>query len=200
MIKVGLTGGIGSGKSTVARLLADRGALIVDADALARDAVAPGSEGLQRVVQRFGPTVLARDGSLDRARLAALVFTDDAARRDLEGIVHPYVRARTAELVAAAPPGTVVVNDVPLLVEKQLQGGFDLVVVVDVDPAVQQARLRDRGMSEGDIGARIASQASREQRLAVADEVLDNNGDLAALERQVETLWSRLLAAAGEST
>jgi dephospho-CoA kinase len=193
VIRVGLTGGIGSGKSEVARLLAGHGAVVVDADALAREAVAPGTPGLRAVVAEFGPEVLAADGSLDRARLGRLVFADDERRAALEAIVHPYVGRRSAELMAAAAPDAVVVYDVPLLVEKQLQDGYDLVVVVEASDDVRLRRLAGtRGTSPEDVRARMAAQASREERLAVADYVVDNDGDLRQLAGRVATLWDLL--------
>lgn len=193
MLRVGLTGGIGSGKSTVSRLLAERGALVIDADVLAREAVAPGTPGLARVVAEFGPAVLGPDGALDRGALGRLVFDDPERRRVLEGIVHPLVRARAAELAAAAPPGTVVVEDVPLLVETGAAGRYDLVVVVDLPEDLQVARLAaERGMAEADARARIAAQASREQRRAVADVVLDNSGTPEELVAHVDRLWAEL--------
>lgn len=193
MIKVGLTGGIGSGKSEVARLLAEHGAVVVDADALAREALAPGSPGSAAVVEEFGPEVLAADGSIDRARLGRLVFADDDRRTALEAIVHPYVGRRSAELMAAAPADAVVVYDVPLLVEKGLQDGFEVVVVVDAADETRLRRLVDvRGMPEQDARERMAAQASREARLAVADHVLSNDGDLAQLAEQVSRLWAEL--------
>ena len=196
MITVGLTGGIGSGKSEVARLLAEHGAVVIDSDALAREAVAPGTPGLEQVVEEFGDGVLAPDGSLDRAKLGAIVFGDDDRRRALEAIVHPYVRRRSAELVAAAAEDAVVVNDVPLLAEKQLQDGFDVVVVVDVSAETQVRRLTAvRGMTEQDVRARVAAQAGREERLALADHVIDNDTDdpdRTELRRQVDELWLRL--------
>jgi len=197
VIRVGLTGGIGSGKSEVARLLAARGAVVVDADALAREAVAPGSPGLAAVVEEFGPGVLTPDGSLDRAALGRTVFAHSDRREALEQIVHPYVARRSAELIAAAPPDAVVVYDVPLLVEKGLAAGFDLVVVVLAEAEERVRRVSAaRGLPAADVRARIATQATDEQRRAVADVVLDNDGDLAALERQVDALWADLRARA----
>jgi dephospho-CoA kinase len=190
---VGLTGGIGSGKSLAAELLAAHGATIVDADVLAREVVAPGTPGLAAVGDRFGEAVLHPDGSLDRAALGAIAFGDPAARRDLEAIIHPLVRERAAELTAAAPPGAVVVQVIPLLVETGQQGNFDLVVVVDVDPAVQLSRITQRdGLSEPEAQARIRAQAGREARLAAADLVLANNGTPVELSAAVDRLWEVL--------
>ena len=198
MITVGLTGGIGSGKSEVARLLAEHGAVVVDADALAREAVEPGTPGLAAVVAEFGTEVLAEDGRLDRARLGGIVFADPARRAALEAIVHPYVGRRSAELMAAAPPDAVVVYDVPLLVEKSLQGHYDVVVVVDVDEETQIRRLlAAREMTEAEVRARITAQASRAERLAVADVVVDNEGDLDSLRARVAEVWKELRARAG---
>ena len=192
-LRIGLTGGIASGKSTVARLLAERGALVIDADQLARDVVAPGTPGLAAVVARFGDGVLRPDGSLDRPALGRIVFADPRARADLEAIVHPAVRARSAELAAAAPAGSVVVQMIPLLVETGQQDAFDLVVVVDVEPAEQLARLRDRDQLDEDAArARVNAQADRDQRLAAADVVLPNDGTPADLERAVARLWQQL--------
>lgn len=191
-LAVGLTGGIASGKSTVARLLASYGAILIDSDVLAREVVAPGTPGLSEVVEAFGPSVLAADGSLDRAKLGALVFNDTAARRRLESIIHPRVRARAAEIQAAAPVDAVVVQDIPLLVETGQAPRFDAVVVVDAPEEVQLARLAERGLSASDAKARIAAQATREQRRAVATHVIDNSGDLESLERQVRAVWAQL--------
>ncbi|GAB2570812.1 dephospho-CoA kinase [Microlunatus antarcticus] len=194
--RIGLTGGIASGKSTVATLLEERGALVVDADVLAREVVEPGTPGLAAVVDRFGPTVLTPDGRLDRAALGRLVFSGDAAgsaRRDLEAVVHPAVRARAAELEAGAQPGQAVVHVIPLLVETGQADAFDLVVVVDVPEDVQRARLLARGgLAEAEADARIAAQATRAARLAAADVVLDNAGDRDDLVRHVEELWARI--------
>lgn len=198
-LQVGLTGGIGSGKSEVARLLAAQGAVVVDSDVLAREAVAPGTSGLAAVVDEFGAGVLAPDGSLDRPALGRLVFADAARRAALESIVHPYVRRRSAEIAHAAPPGAVVVHDVPLLVEQDLQPLYDLVVVVDVAEDTQVRRLvGQRGMPEADARARVAAQASRDRRLAAADLVVANDGDLDALRDRVADLWAELARRAGE--
>jgi dephospho-CoA kinase len=193
VVEVGLTGGIGSGKSEVTRLLASYGAIIIDADVLAREVVGPGTPGLARVVEEFGADILRPDGSLDRDRLAELVFGDEEARRRLNAIVHPLVGRRTAELKAAAADDAVLVHDVPLLVEAGLTALYDLVVVVDAPPEVQLRRLVSlRGMTEPAARARIAAQASREQRLAAADVVIDNSGTLEELEAQVRELWEEL--------
>ncbi|WP_369137769.1 dephospho-CoA kinase [Modestobacter versicolor] len=189
MLRIGLTGGIGSGKSTVAALLAERGALVVDADRIAREVVEPGTPGLAAVVAEFGDSVLTAEGALDRPALASVVFGDPAARARLDAVVHPLVRARAAELVAAAPADAVVVQDVPLLVETGQAGSYDLVLVVETEPATRVARLVDRGLSADDARARIASQATDEQRRAVADVVLRNDGDRAALATAVERFW-----------
>ena len=192
ILRVGLTGGIASGKSTVADELARRGALVIDADRLAREAVEPGTAELDAVAARFPGTVV--DGRLERAALAAIVFADPQARRDLEGIVHPAVRRRAAELEHAAPPGSVVVHVIPLLVETGQQEDFDLVVVVDADPDTQLSRLLARdGMTQSEAQARMAAQASRERRLAAADVVIDNSGSVTQLKDQIGDLWSVLL-------
>ncbi|MBO0841007.1 MAG: dephospho-CoA kinase [Sciscionella sp.] len=189
MLKVGLTGGIGAGKSTVASRLAEHGAVVVDADVLAREVVAPGTEGLADVAAAFGTEVLAADGSLDRKALAELVFADDRKRLRLNQIVHPRVAARTAELIEAAPADAVVVHDVPLLVENGLAPAYHLVVVVSADAEVRVARLVDRGLAEADARARIASQATDAQRAEVADVWLANSGDRAGLLSTVDSLW-----------
>ena len=191
MLLVGLTGGIGSGKSTVARALADRGALVVDADRIAREVVEPGTPGYDAVVSRFGPGVLGPDGSLDRGALARMVFADESARADLNGIVHPLVAAETRRRVAAAPPGSAVVIDVPLLVEAA-RSGYDLVVVVEAPEDVRLARLVGRGVAADDARRRMSVQASDEERRKVADFVLDNSGSEADLEAQVEALWAEV--------
>lgn len=196
MLRVGLTGGIGSGKSEVARALAGHGAIVVDADVVAREVVAPGTPGLAEVVRAFGSDVLAPDGSLDRPRLGEVVFGDADARRRLEAIVHPLVRARRAEMVAAAPSDAVVVEDVPLLVETGLAADYDVVVVVDAPDEVRLERLEARGTPREDAERRIAAQASRADRLAAADVVIDNAGSLDRLRRQVDGLWAELRARA----
>lgn len=191
MIHIGLTGGIASGKSAVADLLAERGAIIVDSDVLAREVVAAGTPGFAAVVARFGSRVVADDGELDRAALGNVVFGDAQARAALEAIIHPAVRARASELVAAAPPRAVVVEVIPLLVEVGLVDLFDLVVVVDLDPELQRERLQRRnGLSLEDAQARIAAQTSRERRLTHADVVIDNTADLARLRARVDDFWT----------
>jgi dephospho-CoA kinase len=196
MLTVGLTGGIGSGKSAAASRLAALGAVVVDSDVIARAVVAPGTEGLQAIVDEFGQDVLAADGSLDRERLGRLVFADPEARERLNAIVHPLVRTETATQFAAAEKrdaDAVVVNDVPLLVEGGLQNLYEVVVVVDVPLETQVERLTaSRGMSESDARARIAAQASREQRLAAANHVIDNRGDLDDLDHEVARVWEHL--------
>jgi dephospho-CoA kinase len=200
MLMVGLTGGIGAGKSAVATRLAELGAVVIDADQLARAVVAPGTEGLAEVVATFGAGVLDADGALDRPALGRLVFGDEEARRRLESIIHPRVRARTAELAGSAAPDAIVVNDVPLLVESGLAGGFDVVIVVLADETERVKRLaRDRGMSEAEARSRMAAQASDEQRRAVADVVLTNDGTLEQLREQVDALWYDRLLPANES-
>ena len=191
MLRVGLSGGIGSGKSTVARALARRGAVVIDADAIAREVVEPGEPGLAAVVSRFGPEVLAADGRLDRPKLAALVFHDAEARVDLNAIVHPLVAAESARRMAAAPPDAVVVLDVPLLVEAA-RSGYDVVVIVEAPEDVRLRRLVGRGMAEDDARRRMAAQASDADRRKVADIVVDNSGSEADLEAQIDSLWGRL--------
>ncbi|MCX4412996.1 dephospho-CoA kinase [[Kitasatospora] papulosa] len=200
MLKVGLTGGIGAGKSEVSRLLARYGAVVIDADRIAREVVEPGTSGLTAVVEAFGPGILTQDGSLNRPALGSIVFSDPARLATLNNIVHPLVGARSAELERAAAAGAVVVHDVPLLTENGLAPLYDLVVVVDAKPATQLDRLvRLRGMTESDARARMDAQATREQRLAVADLVIDNDGPLEDLESQVRTVWSDLAARAAAS-
>jgi dephospho-CoA kinase len=198
---VGLTGGIGAGKSAVARRLAERGAVIIDADQLVREVVAPGTDGLKEVVAAFGDSVLGPDGGLDRAAMGRLIFGDDGKRRTLEGIIHPRVRARTAELIEAAPHGAVVVNDVPLLVEAGLARGYQIVIVVEAPPETRIARLvGDRGMSEEEARARIAAQASDEQRRTFADVLIINDGSLADLHAKVDAAWDAIVKRAAENS
>jgi dephospho-CoA kinase len=198
MLKVGLTGGIGAGKSEVSRLLASYGAVVVDADRIAREVVEPGTPGLDAVVAAFGEGILAADGTLDRPALGAIVFADAEKLKMLNAIVHPLVGARSAELERAADEDAVIVHDVPLLTENGLAELYHLVVVVDASPETQLDRLvRLRGTTEADARARMAAQATREQRLAVADLVIDNDGPLTALEPQVRKVWRELKDRAG---
>ncbi|MEU6823134.1 dephospho-CoA kinase [Streptomyces atriruber] len=193
MLKVGLTGGIGAGKSEVSRLLVAAGAVLIDADKIAREVVEPGTPGLAAVVEAFGREVLAPDGSLDRPKLGAVVFADAEKLAALNAIVHPLVGARSAELEQAASGDAVVVHDVPLLAENGLAPLYDLVVVVDARPETQLDRLvRLRGMSEEDARARMAAQATREKRLEIADIVIDNDGPLEGLSGRVGEVWAEL--------
>ncbi|WP_097963509.1 dephospho-CoA kinase [Streptomyces sp. or20] len=193
MLKVGLTGGIGAGKSEVSRLLVKYGAVLIDSDRIAREVVEPGTPGLAAVVEEFGPGVLTAEGTLDRPALGALVFADAGRLAALNAIVHPLVGARAAELERAAPEDAVVVHDVPLLTENGLAPLYDLVVVVDATAETQLDRLVTlRGMTESDARARMAAQATRDRRRAVADLIVDNDGPLEALEPQVRTVWDEL--------
>lgn len=191
-VRIGLTGGIGSGKSTVAARFAELGAVVIDSDLIAREVVAVGTAGLERVVRHFGAGALAADGMLDRPKLGAVVFADPAALADLNAIVHPLVRERSDELVAAAGEGAVLVHDVPLLVESGMAAAFDAVVVVQAPLSVRLERLERRGMAADVAQARIAAQASDEQRQAAATVVLDNSGSVADLRAQVDVVWPRL--------
>jgi dephospho-CoA kinase len=198
MQRIGLTGGIAAGKSVAADRLAERGAVLIDHDVLAREAVAVGSPGLAAIVEDFGPAVLAADGSLDRPALGTVVFGDPDARARLNAIVHPVIHRRAAEREAAAAavdPDVVVVHDIPLLVETGGRDRFHLVVLVHTPAVLRVERLvRTRGMSRRDAEARIAAQATDEERLAAADIVLDGGGDPDGLRDQVDTLWERLAA------
>ncbi|MFD3585177.1 dephospho-CoA kinase [Streptomyces sp. NPDC058683] len=194
MLKVGLTGGIGAGKSEVSRLLVGHGAVLVDADRIAREVVEPGTPGLAAVAEAFGPDVLAADGTLDRPKLGSIVFADPEKLAVLNSIVHPLVGARSRELENAAAADAVVINDVPLLAENGLAAFYDVVVVVDVAPETQLDRLtRLRGMAEEDARARMAAQATREKRLEIADIVIDNDVPLEALEQRVTEVWADLV-------
>ncbi|WP_432162926.1 dephospho-CoA kinase [Streptomyces tendae] len=194
MLKVGLTGGIGAGKSEVSRLLVEHGAVLIDADRIAREVVAPGTPGLAAVVAAFGEDVLAEDGTLDRLKLGSIVFADPDRLAVLNGIVHPLVGERSRALEEAAAEDAVVVHDVPLLTENGLAPLYDLVVVVDADPATQLDRLvRLRGMTEQDARARMAAQATREQRREIADVVVDNDVPLDELRRRVKEVWDELV-------
>jgi dephospho-CoA kinase len=193
-VRVGLTGGVASGKSTVSAILDELGAVVIDADRLAREVVAKGTPGLRQVVAAFGPEVLTPDGELDRARVGALVFADEDERRVLEGIVHPLVFERIVELEQAAPEGALVVHDIPLLAESGRADTFDAVVVVDAPRELQVERMvRDRGWTVADAEARIAAQATREDRLALATHVIENTGTLEDLRRRVEEVHQQLV-------
>lgn len=197
MYQIGLTGGIASGKSVVAARLAEHGAIVTDADRLAREVVEAGTPGLAAIVERFGPSVIAGDGSLDRPALGAIVFADAEARRALNDITHPAIAKRRAELVrdaVARDPHAVIVNDIPLLVETIPAGaptGFDLVVVVSATPETRIARMTElRGLSRAEAERRIAAQATEEQRRAIADVVIDSNGSLEETLAQADRLWA----------
>jgi dephospho-CoA kinase len=200
---VALTGGIAAGKSTVARMFADCGATIVDADGLAREAVAVGSQGLAAVVREFGPQVLTPDGALDRPALGKLVFDDESARRRLEAIVHPEVARLSAEAFATAAqqnPGGLIIYDVPLLVEAGRKAEFDAVVVVEASDIERMNRLRnERGMTEGEAASRLAAQATNEQRRAIADFVVSTENSLDETRHEVESVYGKLLASSARS-
>jgi dephospho-CoA kinase len=192
-MRVGLTGGIASGKSTVAQLLVDLGAVLIDGDALAREVVARGTPGLAQVVEEFGSEFLTAEGDLDRAELGRIVFADEAARRRLEAITHPLIFERYAELEAAAAPGALVVHDIPLLAESGRADTFDEVIVVDAPPELQVERMmRDRGWTREEAESRIAAQASREDRLAIATIVIENTGSLDDLRAEVRAVHDDL--------
>ena len=195
-MRVGLTGGVASGKSTVSAILAELGAIVVDADQLAREVVAPGTDGLAEVVAAFGDEVLTADGALDRPAMGAIVFGDEAKRRSLEAIIHPRVRARGRALEAEAPEGSVVVHDIPLLAETGQAQNFDAVIVVDVPTEVQVRRMVElRGMTRAEAEARVAAQAPREKRLAIATHVIDNTGTLEDLRRRVAEVFEDVVSA-----
>ncbi|WP_085066481.1 dephospho-CoA kinase [Catenuloplanes japonicus] len=199
MLSVGLTGGIGAGKSAISARLAALGAIVIDSDLLAREAVGPGTDGLAELVALFGDRILLPDGTLDRAALGTIVFADADARRSMEHVIHPRVRARSAELADAAPDDAIVVHDVPLLVESGLAPLYQLVVVVEAPEAVRIARLtRDRGLTEEAARARFAAQATDAQRRAVADVVISNAGTREELTAAVDALWDRLREAAAD--
>lgn len=194
-MRVGLTGGIASGKSTVSSILRELGAVVIDADLLAREVVARGTPGLAAVVEAFGPEILTPDGELDRPKMGALVFGDEAQRRRLEAIVHPLVFERYAELEAAAPADGIVVHDIPLLVESGRAAEFDVVIVVDAPAELQVERMvRDRGWTEEEARSRIAAQATRDERRAVATYVIDNTGTHEDLRAQVTEVFAELSA------
>lgn len=192
---VAVTGGIGAGKSTVSRIMRELGAIVIDSDRLARKVVEPGTAGLAAVITEFGPQVVGEDGTLDRAALAERVFASrdaDAARGRLEDIIHPLVRAEFRRMVCQAPPGSTVVNDIPILRSRAAAAQFDAVVAVVADEPVRVARLIERGLDEADARARIAAQISDDERVEFADHVIHNNGDEAELRARVEQLWREL--------
>lgn len=192
-MRIGLTGGIASGKSAASAILADFGARIIDYDLLAREAVQPGTPGLAAIAERFGPSVIDTDGRLDRPALGAIVFTDEQARRDLEAITHPAIRALALRRDQEAPDDAIVVHDHPLLVEMGTAVPCDVVIVIDVPVETQVERLaRDRGMTPADARARIAAQTSREERSAVADVVIDNTGTLDDLRLRLREVWDHI--------
>ena len=198
MLLVGLTGGIGAGKSTVAELLTERGAIIIDGDLIARQVVERGQPALAAIVERFGPGMLAPDGTLDRPALAAVAFADEESRKALEAITHPAIGAEFVRLMSEAPPDGVVVNDVPLLVESKMaeSRGYEVVIVVEAPRELRLDRLVDRGLERADAEARMAAQATDEERREVATHLLDNSRGLLSLTAQVDTLWSDLAARA----
>ena len=192
-MRVGLTGGIASGKSTVSRTLSELGAVVIDADAIVREVQAKGSPGLEAIVDAFGPEILSPEGDLDRPRLGNIVFADPGKLTVLNAIVHPLVRARSQELEEGAPEGALVVHDIPLLAESGMAETFDAVIVVDAPEELQVERMiRDRGMTESDARARIALQATRDQRNAIATHLIENTGSLEDLRHQVTEVFERL--------
>jgi dephospho-CoA kinase len=195
---IGLTGGIGSGKSTVAALLAAKGAVVIDADVIARQVVEPGSPVLDALAERFGPDIVGADGHLDRARLAERAFVSDESRRELDAITHPAIGKEFLRQVAEAPEGAVVVHDVPLLVESKNPANYRGVIVVEAPRELRLARLDARGIAVEDAERRMAQQATDEERRAIATWLLDNSGDLGSLSAQVDAIWPQLLQFAAE--
>ena len=189
---IGLTGGIGSGKSTAARMFADLGATVIDADAIAKEVLEPGQLGYESIVNKFGDEILDSSGNVDRSALAAKVFENSAELKELEDIVHPAVASKVLEIRESLPAGTTVIYDTPLLVEKKLQDQFDQVVVVLAPEPLRTQRLIDRGLAARDIAARMSKQATDDQRLAVANFVIDNSGSLAQLRAQVQNVWNQI--------
>jgi len=193
-VYLGLSGGIGSGKSTVAKILSDLGAVVIDADAIAKEVLEPGQVGYESVVHAFGESVLDTSGNIDRQQLAATVFQDTSQLAQLEAIVHPAVSARVTQIRESLPANSIVVYDTPLLVEKQLQDQFDKVIIVIADVDIRRSRLVGRGLDTSDISARIANQVTDEQRMAIADFVVTNNGSLQELREHVTQVWHQLTA------
>jgi len=191
-VYLGLTGGIGSGKSTAARMFADLGATVIDADAIAKEVLEPGQLGHESIVNKFGDEILDSSGNVDRSALAAKVFENSAELKELEDIVHPAVASKVLEIRESLPAGVTVIYDTPLLVEKKLQDQFDQVVVVLAPEPLRTQRLIDRGLAERDIAARMSKQASDDQRRAVANFVIDNSGSLAQLRAQVQNVWNQI--------
>jgi len=191
-VYIGLTGGIGSGKSTAARMFADLGATVIDADAIAKEVLEPGQLGHESIVNKFGDEMLDSSGNIDRSALAAKVFENSAELKELEDIVHPAVASKVLEIRESLPAGITVIYDTPLLVEKKLQDQFDQVVVVLAPEPLRTQRLIDRGLAERDIAARMSKQASDDQRRAVANYVIDNSGSLAQLRAQVQNVWNQI--------
>lgn len=194
MARIGLTGGIGSGKSTVASMLAAKGAVIIDADQISREIVEPGQPALDEIVAVFGPSVLREDGTLNRGELARLAFADKDQTMRLNAIMHPRISAESAARISAAPAGSIVVYDMPLLVETKQDSAVDHVIVVDVPVETQRERAIGRGLEAEDVDRRIEAQATREQRLAVAHTVIDNSGSIEKTQAQVDSLWASLQA------
>lgn len=191
---LGLSGGIGSGKSTVAKILTDLGAVVIDADVIAREVLEPGQIGYENTILTFGESVLTESGSIDRKKLAEIVFQNPAQLAKLEAIVHPAVIERVAQIRESLPETSTVVYDTPLMFEKQLQGQFDKVLIVSADVELRRSRLLDRGLELNDINARIANQATDEQRESIADFVIRNNGSHAQLQEQVVKVWQQITA------
>ena len=191
---LGLSGGIGSGKSTVSKILSDLGAVVIDADVIAKEVLLPGTSGFESAVSTFGSTIIDNEATIDRKRLAKLVFENPKELAKLEAIVHPAVVARVAEIRNSLPESAVVVYDTPLMFEKQLQGQFEKVLMVVSDKELRRTRLLERGLELGDIEARMANQATDEQRVAIADFVIENNGSLEQLREQVAKVWHHISA------
>jgi dephospho-CoA kinase len=193
-VYLGLSGGIGSGKSTVAKILTDLGAVVIDADVIAREVLEPGQIGYENTILSFGESVLSESGSIDRKKLAELVFQNPVQLAKLEAIIHPAVIDRVAQIRESLPKTSTVVYDTPLMFEKQLQGQFDKVLIVSADIELRRSRLLERGLELNDINARMANQATDEQRESIADFVIQNNGSLAQLQEQVAKVWQEITA------